>query len=361
MRKPKIFIGSSGEDSKIARDLIRANSRSLIELRSWTDIDAFNYSEYTLNDLLRLIPESDGCVLLAFGVDKVSSRGSIKKTPRDNVLIEAGMAFAVLGKDRTLIIIDDGTKKPSDFLGLNTIIHNKADNINDLRANIDAHFEKVLLNSGPVHLSATEPERFPKLEWRRFEKAFLDTDTCLIKKALECLQQRKLVEARQFIKDIKHPLCEYICCHISLAKGEWDNAKKYTLAQLKKSSELIINDKKYDAYWLVEIASRRLLKIFQDLTNVWSVLDKVAEVYQPADLFHMKGLLEISQGNYMVAVRYYDRAIQEGSTNPWTWVDKAECLHKIGDKEDLRNTLYMLQSKWPDNINIECLFRYLSE
>ena len=51
--------------------------------------------------------------------DVTESRGSATPSPRDNVIFEAGLFTAVLGRERTFYVIDKaGTKIPSDWTGI---------------------------------------------------------------------------------------------------------------------------------------------------------------------------------------------------------------------------------------------------
>jgi predicted nucleotide-binding protein len=49
--------------------------------------------------------------------DKVKSGSKTYMVPRDNVVFEAGYFISAHGPERTLIIVEDGTKVPADYGG----------------------------------------------------------------------------------------------------------------------------------------------------------------------------------------------------------------------------------------------------
>lgn len=122
--KPRIFIGSSIE-SLIVAEAIKANFEfENVEARIWNE-DLFTPDDFTLNKLIQFTKSFDIAIFVWASDDKVEieNRNITKKQPRDNVILEAGMFYASLGKDRVFLFApqEDTPKIPSDLLGLTPI------------------------------------------------------------------------------------------------------------------------------------------------------------------------------------------------------------------------------------------------
>lgn len=125
MKKPRIFIGSSAESLKIAQ-AIKANFQfDNIEVRTWSD-DLFLPGQYTLDELLKFTNSYDFAIFVLASDDKIKSRNIQQTQPRDNVILEAGMFYNALGRDRVFLFApsENNPKIPSDLLGLAIIKYN---------------------------------------------------------------------------------------------------------------------------------------------------------------------------------------------------------------------------------------------
>lgn len=114
----RIFIGSSSESLRIARG-VKANLEHVGEVRIW-DEDLPRPSEYLMDELVTFTNTYDFGVFI-FGADDVTTSRNISFfTPRDNVLLEAGMFYGSVGRRRTFLLVDRsvGVKIPSDLLGI---------------------------------------------------------------------------------------------------------------------------------------------------------------------------------------------------------------------------------------------------
>jgi hypothetical protein len=117
MRKPNVFIGSSVETLQVV-DAIEADLRESAVVRRW-DKDTFRAGRYTLEELAKATMEVDFAVFVLGRDDITESRGQTKPSPRDNVIFEAGLFTAMLGKERVFYVVDkSGIKIPSDWSGL---------------------------------------------------------------------------------------------------------------------------------------------------------------------------------------------------------------------------------------------------
>jgi predicted nucleotide-binding protein len=125
MNKPRIFLGSSGKQAKLVQALTRG-LEDVAHVDPWTS--SFNPGTTTLERLLELAREVDFAAF-AFAKDDWTTTGSPATpsmesgvaSPRDNVVFEAGLFGGVLGMRRTFILHADGTKLPSDLLGLTCV------------------------------------------------------------------------------------------------------------------------------------------------------------------------------------------------------------------------------------------------
>jgi hypothetical protein len=121
--KPRIFLGSSGEQEKLLQALTRG-LRDIAEVEPWTTV--FNPGVSTLDRLVELTREVDFAAFV-FAQDDWTTKGESQDTasgqasPRDNVVFEAGLFGGALGIRRTFILHANGAKLPTDLLGLTSI------------------------------------------------------------------------------------------------------------------------------------------------------------------------------------------------------------------------------------------------
>lgn len=120
----KVFVGCSTEASEhedFVKETLEALKIEHIDWRKSTDP-----SSYLLPALLQVARDCDGAILLLTADDVTRSRGIAKTSPRDNVVLEAGLFFAAKGLQRVALIQfpdSDGNwpNLPSDFNGLQII------------------------------------------------------------------------------------------------------------------------------------------------------------------------------------------------------------------------------------------------
>jgi hypothetical protein len=115
---PRIFIGSSRESLRLARG-IRANLEEVGEVRIW-DEDLFVPGRFALEELVAFTRSFDFAVFVWSGDDTTSSRGLTIASPRDNVMLEAGLFYGSLGRERVFLVAprNETVKTPSDLLGV---------------------------------------------------------------------------------------------------------------------------------------------------------------------------------------------------------------------------------------------------
>ncbi len=119
MTKPRIFLGSSGQQAKLL-DSLTHGLEDVADVEPWTT--TFNPGTSTLQRLVDLTHEVDFAAFI-FAQDDWTSHGEApgQASPRDNVVFEAGLFGGVIGMKRTFILHANGAKLPSDLLGLTCV------------------------------------------------------------------------------------------------------------------------------------------------------------------------------------------------------------------------------------------------
>src|ERR671932_1652493 len=134
--KPRIFLGSSGQQEKLLQALTRG-LQDIADVDPWTTV--FNPGVSTLERLVELTREVDFSAFV-FAQDDWTAKGtspdaaSGQASPRDNVVFEAGLFGGALGIRRTFILHANGSKLPSDLLGLTSVRYDPATSPAEVRA-----------------------------------------------------------------------------------------------------------------------------------------------------------------------------------------------------------------------------------
>jgi len=118
MVKPKLFIGSSQKNQRVAGILGEGLEESA-QVRVWNE-GVFGLNQGFLETLLKQLEEYDFAVFVLASDDLTSSGDESRPSPRDNVLFESGLFMGVLGRDRVFLVYDDAVrlKIPSDLAGV---------------------------------------------------------------------------------------------------------------------------------------------------------------------------------------------------------------------------------------------------
>src|SRR5262245_1508233 len=126
--KPRVFLGSSGQQEKLLQALTRG-LQDIADVEPWTTV--FNPGVSTLERLVELTREVDFAAFI-FAQDDWTTKGASsdaapgQASPRDNVVFEAGLFGGGLGIRRTFSLHADGAKLPTDLLGLTAIRYDPA-------------------------------------------------------------------------------------------------------------------------------------------------------------------------------------------------------------------------------------------
>jgi len=125
MNKPRIFLGSSGKQAELLEAITRGLD-DVADVEAWTT--TFNPGRGTLERLVELSQEVDFAAFV-FAQDDwttTDTSESGQASPRDNVVFEAGLFGGALGIRRTFILHANGSKLPTDLLGLTAVRYDPA-------------------------------------------------------------------------------------------------------------------------------------------------------------------------------------------------------------------------------------------
>jgi hypothetical protein len=147
MKKPRIFLGSSGEQTRLLQAITRG-LEDVADVEPWTT--TFNPGRSTLDRLVELSQEVDFAAFVFAQDDWTTTDASPQSgqaSPRDNVVFEAGLFGGALGIRRTFILHAHGSKLPSDLLGLTSVRYDPAMGAGEVRA-INEKLRKAIETEG---------------------------------------------------------------------------------------------------------------------------------------------------------------------------------------------------------------------
>jgi len=150
MDKPRIFLGSSGQQEKLLKALTRG-LEGVARVEPWTT--SFDPGTTTLQRLIDLSREVDFAAFVFAGDDWTSDAPDSdspepgQASPRDNVVFEAGLFGSALGLRRTFILHASGAKLPSDLLGLTTVRYEQGTTAAEVRS-INEKLRKAIESEG---------------------------------------------------------------------------------------------------------------------------------------------------------------------------------------------------------------------
>jgi predicted nucleotide-binding protein len=149
MDKPRIFLGSSGKQTKLLQALTRG-LEDIAHVDPWTS--SFHPGTTTLARLFELAHEVDFAAFVFARDDWTTTgppTGAGQASPRDNVVFEVGLFGGTLGMRRTFILHARDAKLPSDLLGLTCVRYDEAATPSQMRA-VNEKLRKAIENEGHV-------------------------------------------------------------------------------------------------------------------------------------------------------------------------------------------------------------------
>src|SRR5262245_59442962 len=146
MNKPRIFLGSSGQQAGLL-EAITVGLEDITDVEPWTT--TFNPGRSTLDRLVELSQEVDFAAFVFAQDDWTTTEASQagQASPRDNVVFEAGLFGGALGIRRTFILHAEGSKLPTDLLGLTSVRYDPAAGAADVR-DINQKLRKAIETEG---------------------------------------------------------------------------------------------------------------------------------------------------------------------------------------------------------------------
>ena len=146
MNKPRIFLGSSGKQANLLEAITRG-LEDVADVEPWTT--TFNPGRSTLDRLVELSQEVDFAAFVFAQDDWTATEASEsgEASPRDNVVFEAGLFGGALGIRRTFILHANGSKLPTDLLGLTAVRYDPAAGSEEVEA-INDKLRKAIETEG---------------------------------------------------------------------------------------------------------------------------------------------------------------------------------------------------------------------
>src|SRR2546423_4718634 len=146
MTMPLISLGASGKQARLLEAIARG-SADVADVEPWTT--TFNPGRSTLDRLVELSQEVDFAAFVFAQDDWITTDTSKsgQASPRDNVVFEAGLFGGALGIRRTFILHANGSKLPSDLLGLTSVRYDPAASPAEVRA-INQKLRKAIETEG---------------------------------------------------------------------------------------------------------------------------------------------------------------------------------------------------------------------
>jgi hypothetical protein len=146
VNRPRIFLGSSGQQSELLEEITRG-LEDVADVEPWTT--TFNPGRSTLDRLVELSQEVDFAAFVFARDDWTTTDGSEsgQASPRDNVVFEAGLFGGALGMRRTFILHANGSKLPTDLLGLTSVRYEPATGPAEISA-INEKLRKAIESEG---------------------------------------------------------------------------------------------------------------------------------------------------------------------------------------------------------------------
>lgn len=126
--KPLVLVFSSGEAIGLVRQIeTNLGDDGTIAIEPWDKV--FAISAYPISELKAAIGRADFVVAIMRGDDVLISRNKRRKAPRDNVVLEYGMALGCLGPERSIMLrpTDVDVKLATDKDGLTYVGYREGD------------------------------------------------------------------------------------------------------------------------------------------------------------------------------------------------------------------------------------------
>lgn len=132
--KPDIFLGYSSKARATANDIHKFVTAQGVSVLDW-EIH-FAPGSTILDELVQASRGCLGAIMLLTKDDELAPGAENFAAPRDNVIFEMGMFMEAKGRDRVLMIREEGTKMPADVGGGIYLLLRDRDDITPVQAKI---------------------------------------------------------------------------------------------------------------------------------------------------------------------------------------------------------------------------------
>jgi predicted nucleotide-binding protein len=142
----KCFFGYSGKAEKVAKTIINhlENYIESLEVKDWQK--DFQIGRILINEIQDKCKDSDAAIFLFTKDDELadSSNSLLTHSPRDNVVFEFGYYAGKLGIEKTILIVEEGTKVPIDLNGVIHIPLKNREDLNDVLTATANHLKNII-------------------------------------------------------------------------------------------------------------------------------------------------------------------------------------------------------------------------
>jgi hypothetical protein len=109
-----VFLGYGSEAEPVATAIFRYLTELGVDVLDWHQFSSSGFILQRIEEAAR----STSCgIFLLTASDQLESATGPRKVPRDNVVFELGYFAGQKGRDRVLVVVEDGTEVPSDLGG----------------------------------------------------------------------------------------------------------------------------------------------------------------------------------------------------------------------------------------------------
>ncbi len=142
----KCFFGYSGQAEQVAKEIIAhlKNTVTTMRLIDWKE--DFRKGYVLIDEIQRACEMSDAAIFLFTKDDELSEflNPTHSHMPRDNVVFEFGFYAAKIGMNKTLLIVEEGTKIPIDLSGILYVSMKSRTKLDDVKKATEKALKEIL-------------------------------------------------------------------------------------------------------------------------------------------------------------------------------------------------------------------------
>jgi hypothetical protein len=138
-----VFLGYSSQASEVANLIYKfVNEKLKISVFDWQH--HFEIGDSIWNSIKRAERLTSCGIFLFMADDTVTVAGLQRRSPRDNVVYEAGYFAGAKGLDRSIIIYEEGAKVPTDLSGILNLPLGSRQSIATIETRLAEHLERLI-------------------------------------------------------------------------------------------------------------------------------------------------------------------------------------------------------------------------